>query len=301
MSPYLKEHVPSASVGAETLQVPPMSDTESQSQEMISMGWRMQSLTTAADSLLTSATRLQKEIGKETTYWDQVLSIKEGGWSVCQLPREKHTLGVRYGFLEAHADFRDRGLAALRRDGEGALTLDRGPQSHRFRHLRVRILERGRPIASSTPSHNSSSSQGNSIAEQILHARDSIFDEELHLELHREARTLLGRGVRGEGSKVLLPYEIDQQIEVDLVEEEYDSLHLPKHVVSDLVAITLRILLSQAHRLYLRERSHFPAPLRGVSRLRPIYELIKPIISTLSEGGDLTTLLSEIVSGSAPK
>lgn len=54
----------------------------------------------AADSLLKSATRLEQEMERETTYWEKILAVKEQGWSVCRLPREKHTLGVKYGFSE---------------------------------------------------------------------------------------------------------------------------------------------------------------------------------------------------------
>ena len=101
MSPYLRQHVVQGSLGGEIMQQPPQpSEADKKNKEMVSMGWRMQSLSGAADSLLASATRLQQEITKETTYWDQVLTVKEGGWAVCRMPREKHILGVRYGFAE---------------------------------------------------------------------------------------------------------------------------------------------------------------------------------------------------------
>ena len=65
----------------------------------------MKSLNNAADSLLKSASRLEEEVEKETRYWSQALAVKEKGWSLSRLPREKHTLGVRYGFLEGEALF----------------------------------------------------------------------------------------------------------------------------------------------------------------------------------------------------
>lgn len=67
---------------------------------MIELGWKTQSLGSVADFLLNSATRLEKELASETRYWDQVLKIKDQGWPVTRLPREKHALGVRYGFAE---------------------------------------------------------------------------------------------------------------------------------------------------------------------------------------------------------
>ena len=69
-------------------------------ENLVTMGWKMESLNGAADSILKSASRLEEEIGKEMRYWEQVLKIKEKGWSLHRLPKEKHTLGVRYGFAE---------------------------------------------------------------------------------------------------------------------------------------------------------------------------------------------------------
>jgi len=100
LSPYIKQNLPIGSLGAETMQVPQLSDEDKRDDEMVSIGWKMQSLGNTADSLLKSATRLEQEMELEAKYWEQVLAIKEEGWSLCRLPREKHTLGVRYGFAE---------------------------------------------------------------------------------------------------------------------------------------------------------------------------------------------------------
>ena len=39
----------------------------------------------------------------EARYWEDVLAVKQKGWSVCRYPRERQTLGVRYGFLECES------------------------------------------------------------------------------------------------------------------------------------------------------------------------------------------------------
>ncbi|KAL8936024.1 MAG: hypothetical protein Q9216_005138 [Gyalolechia sp. 2 TL-2023] len=100
MSPALKAMVPMGSIGAEIMQRPPQSEAEKTTEELLGLGWRMQSLARSADSLLKSASRLEQEIERETTYWQQTLTVKESGWSLCRLPGEGHTLGVRFGFGE---------------------------------------------------------------------------------------------------------------------------------------------------------------------------------------------------------
>ena len=162
--------------------------------------------------------------------------------------------------------------------------LDRGAQAAMYRQLRVRILQRGKPIATSRLNNLSLDQEESSIAKQILWARDGIFDEELHLECHREARALLGNGIICEGSKVLLPFNGDKQIEIDLVGAGGDSEQAPLDHVSEAIVITLRILLSQAHRHNLSERSKIPPPLRSSTNPRPIYALLKPLQEVLSRG-----------------
>ena len=100
ISPFLKQNVPMGSIGTEVVQVPQVTDTKIQDDKLVCTGWKLQSLNATADSLLNSATRLEQEMEREAKYWEEVLTIKEKGWSVCRLPREKHTLGVRYGFAE---------------------------------------------------------------------------------------------------------------------------------------------------------------------------------------------------------
>lgn len=282
ISPYIKQNLPLKSLDGEAVKASQVSEVDKHNQEMASIGWRMQSLNAAADSLLKSASRLEEEMGKETTYWDQVLAVKDKGWSLSRLPREKHTLGVRYGFAEAYLDFRDRGLAALRRGVDGTVSLDRGVRSKGNHKLRVRVLQQGRPIASSAK-HTSDTHEDQSIEKEILDARNSIFDEELHHEIHREARNLVNQGVRYVDGRVLLPYEIDKQIEIDLIPLQGNVLDdsAGDHPIADTVAISLRVLTSHAHRQNLRNRSQMPLPLREHKVPRPIYGLLKPIMEWL--------------------
>ena len=291
LSPFLQQTLPLGSLGGEVVQAPQVSELEKHNQEMVSIGWRMQSLNGAAESLLKSAARLEDEMSRETAYWDQVLAVKEKGWSLSRLPREKHTLGVRYGFAESYADFRDRGLAALRRDANGNVSLDRGFRSSGDQILRVRILQQGKPITSST-NGGKHTSEDDLVTKEILKARNSIFDEELHHEIHREARNLVNQGVRCIGGRVLLPFESDKQIEIDLVslEDEDPEATAGDSTITDAIALSLRILLSHAHRQNLHKRSQIPPPLRETKPPRPFYALLRPIIEHLQHQSQVASL-----------
>ena len=100
LDPYFKQNVPIGSLGAEIMQTPQVSEEDKRDTELVSIGWRLQSLGKTADSLLAAATRLEREMDHDARYWEEILAIKESGWSLCRMPREKHTLGVRYGFAE---------------------------------------------------------------------------------------------------------------------------------------------------------------------------------------------------------
>ena len=108
LDPYFKQNVPMGSLGAEVMQIPQVSEVDKHETELVSIGWRMQSLRKSADLLLGAATRLEQEMGHEARYWEQVLAIKESGWSICRMPREKHTLAVRYGFTEGRDIYAER-------------------------------------------------------------------------------------------------------------------------------------------------------------------------------------------------
>lgn len=320
MSPFLKQNLPMGSLGSDVAQTPNKSEAEKSLTEMVSLGWKMQSLVSVADSLLASATRLGEEIERETSYWSQVLEIKEQGWSLSRLPREKHTLGVRYGFAEgdnvfelmmgryvlmtsiAHTDFRDRGLAALRRDEEGNLDLDLGTRSSGNRTLQVSILRQGRPIASYAKACDESTAEISPV-KLLLQARDSIYDEELYHELHREARSYISQGVRSIDGKILIPYEQDKEIEIDLVTATNGRESVgPEDRTCESIALSLRILLSHAHRQNLHQRSRLPAPIKEGKIARPVHAILRPVLENIQHSSHMQktkTLINKIKSNLA--
>ncbi|KAG8530158.1 uncharacterized protein KY384_005641 [Bacidia gigantensis] len=289
LSPYLKQNLPLGSLGAEKVQAQDMIDAEKEQGDMLALGVRMESLNDSANSILKSATRLEREVEKETKYWEEVLKAKENGWSLLRLPREKHTLGVRYGFAEAAPAFRDRGLAALRQNGDGSISLDRGPNAKNDR-LCLRCLQNGKVI-STLIDYENPHAEG-SLERDILDARNSIYDEEVFFELNREAQHLASYGVQCIEDKILLPFKNHQQIEIALEpvygheasQQTQDDLTLKQ------IMLLLRLLLSQAHKQNLHTRSQTPPPLRDRNPPRTIHPILKPLVEILEHQSQIAKL-----------
>ncbi|KAI9782781.1 MAG: RNA polymerase II mediator complex subunit [Candelina submexicana] len=306
MSPYLKQNAPMGSLGMDKMQEPPpLSDTETRDRDLVARGWKIGGLNSAADSLLQSATKLGQEMEQEARYWEQVLSVSEKGWSICRLPRERHTLGVRYGFAEgtlAAAEFKDRGLAALRRAGDGSITLDQGLSSSQPKAVRVRVQKYDTIIGTSTLPNIHTETEP-SVEDLILRARNTIFEEELFHEITREARVLANQGVRNPGSTIQIPTSEHQSVLVDLVQldEALPQANITtSNTLAESIALSLRILLSYAHRQALRRRSQLPPPITERKRPIPVHAILRPILSHLQHTASLSTLTDFLATLSHP-
>lgn len=100
MSPILKQLAPAGTLGFDKRVAKQPTKLDEESDKLVALGWNVQSLDSAADKLLQSATKLETELEKEAKYWEQILSVSEQGWSVCRMQREGHIIGVRFGFSE---------------------------------------------------------------------------------------------------------------------------------------------------------------------------------------------------------
>lgn len=312
VSPYVKQTVSFGSLGAEIMQHTNEAGSQQTSEDLVGLGWRMRSLTRSADSILTSATRLEQEMERESTYWQQILEIKEAGWPVSRLPGDRQTLGVRFGFAEgmdpdscspfllrlkiwsaAHAEFRDRGLVALRRDADGNVELDHGQRWRGEKRIRVRVVKDGRVLAE-PPTR--STGDDKTLSQRLLRARNSLFDEELYHELSREGRNLVSHSVRCIGPSIRVPYDADSQIEISLVDvalEEPLDVSCEDSSIPSAIAITLRLLLSHAHRQNLHRRSQPPPPITDTPIARPVYSLLRPILEIIQHQSARKTVEAE--------
>ena len=170
------------------------------------------------------------------------------------------------------------------------------------RTIRVRLLHQGKQIASSMTTAPKPL-MDDSVEAEILNARNSIFDEELHHEIHREARSLVNQGVRCVGTSVLIPFESNKQLEIDLVSTEDNTLDnaaedtIGSSRMVENATLVLRILLSYAHRQNLRSRSKKPPALQESKPSRRLYPILKPVVEYLQHRSHvraLQTFLAEV-------
>lgn len=283
-----KAAVPLGSVGADVWdqKAMPVDQAREAQDKLLASKVRMRSLQQSADDLLGAATRLQENVRKETTFWNEVLSISDK-WNVSRIPRT-HLLGVHFGFSGCAPAFAGRNLAALVGDSEGAVSLERGIGT-RPKAVRAIVRKEGRVIGSSRLP-TLSDDEETTLDARIRHARDSVYDEELYHEMIREARTLYSLGVSMNGSAITFSTGVDNATSVELellsLDEDnsipIDALH-SADVLAQATILAARLLLGQKHRNKLLKKKEVPPPLSekkddqedGVSIMGPLVQLLK--------------------------
>ncbi|GAB7339366.1 hypothetical protein MBLNU457_6007t2 [Dothideomycetes sp. NU457] len=286
MSPFLKAQVKSGTLGFDMWQNMKADAQKERTDTKMARGWKVNSLQKSADSLLDAASKLESNVRRETEYWNQVLSVSERGWSVCRMPRERHNLGVRYGFSEARGEFGRRGLAALRSDSEGHVVLDRG-FGNNPKAIRVRVVQGSETISTSEVPALKDDSEF-TVEARIRHARDSLYEEELFHEAMRESRSLFSYGVRIEGNCIRIPSPSGSTVDEDAQHVLVDLVPLDGTVqtgstgsgtFAEAIALAFRLLLSQTHRKRLDERSNVPPALSLNKADPPVAQILRPIMA----------------------
>ena len=100
LSPFVKENFKQGALGLDKLEPKAKPKPELDVDEVTATGWSLQNLSRSADVLLESARKLNKEVEKETRYWQGVSEVKRRGWNISRVPRQRNTVGVRFGFSE---------------------------------------------------------------------------------------------------------------------------------------------------------------------------------------------------------
>lgn len=152
--------------------------------------------------------------------------------------------------------------------------------------MRFRVQQNDRIVGSSIPTF-ASPGDDSSLEPYIHQARDTLFEEELFYELHREARALLRHGVETRENQISFSANDSQRIIIDLVgvdEATSDMESESQSSANELagcVATSTRILLTHAHRKNRRRRTQPPPPLSARKRPTLEYPILRPSFSYL--------------------
>ncbi|KAF1921067.1 subunit 17 of mediator complex-domain-containing protein [Ampelomyces quisqualis] len=259
-----------------------------QRQELVSKGARMEALDVATDEILKAAKKLEREVRRETKYWQEIVSISDKGWPIQRVRQNARNIpfAVRYGLPEASNHFKARGLAPLRMDKDGSIILD-PTLALKPKTLRVRVREYGKITGTSSLAIESGMNS-TAIEKTIQLARDSLFEEELYHEMRLEARHLLPYGVFYRDSVIHVEASgVDSRhrskmLLIDCIPREDDSQSKQSHSNDWLarnVAEGLRLLLAHEHSMRLHRRSQLPPPLTGQQQEHPSPSLLRTLLA----------------------
>ncbi|KZM27155.1 RNA polymerase II mediator complex subunit [Ascochyta rabiei] len=258
-------------------------------QDLVSKAARMEALDAATDEILKAAKSLEKEVRRETKYWQEIVSISDKGWPIQRLRQNaRHVpFGVRYGLPEASDHFKARGFAPLRMAKDGSIVLDPN-LSLRPKTLRVRISEGGN-ITGSSQLPVESAGEGLAVEKSIRLARDSLLEEELYHEMSLETRQLLPYGVQLRGSVISVDEPGDnafanRRLLIDCIPRDDRNSDNEEHTndwLAHNVAEALRLLLTHEHSMRLYRRTQLPPPLTARKQEKKSPPLLRTLLAML--------------------
>ncbi|KAK3372018.1 subunit 17 of mediator complex-domain-containing protein [Podospora didyma] len=282
LSPELRSMVGIGTLGATNLDAPTtLAQSRVADTKMIAIGKRLIDVNRVADAALEGAKRLQQQVDLETKYWAEVLEVGRAGWQTFRVPSELHSMGVKFGFSNASAEFRANSIAALKRAEDGSVRLEPGKLAEKSMRLQVSILENGALVGRSSLAHPLPDNAP--LEDRVKEARNSIFEQELWHELNREGRGLTGHNVRLEKSAVTFIASPTRTVSFQLVDlEDNDNAapakSRPEDDKAETINLTLHLLLINAHRQNVAGRYAQQAP-KAKRGPPPPYSLLLPIIT----------------------
>ncbi|KAI8936833.1 hypothetical protein NX059_006070 [Plenodomus lindquistii] len=257
-------------------------------QLLVAKGSRMEALDSAADEILKAARKLEKEVRRETKYWQEIVSVSDKGWPIQRLRQNaRHVpFGVRYGLPEASDHFKARGFAPLQMDKDGSIVLDPA-LALKPKTFRVRVTVSGQITGTSQLSVQRDT-KNHSIEQSIQLARDSLFEEELYHEMSIETRQLLAYGVEFRDSVIHLVAPqmggTSQRPEllIDCIPRDEpipDGQSQSHDWLAQNVAEGLRLLLAHEHSMRLYRRSQLPPPLTARTQEKPAPPILRTLLA----------------------
>ncbi|KAI1116632.1 subunit 17 of mediator complex-domain-containing protein [Nemania sp. NC0429] len=283
LSPALRDLVGIGTLGASKLKEPNVTEALIQNDLSVATGWRIMGINSMVDSVLAAAERLEKEIELETKYWADVLAVSDDGWTVCALPHESYTLGVRFGFSESASDFRNGSIAPLIRNDDGSIKLGVGRLGGGSQRIQITVKKNGTitdqsPLPWRIP-------EDAPLNTRVREARDTIFHQELWYELNREARVMLAYDVYYRGQAITWKQNKETEFIItleDLHEQDGTNANAGSNdgTRSSIMAYSfLQFLLFQSHRQNYHRRTSPSPSVRQTDPNNSTYNILRSLVS----------------------
>lgn len=262
---------------------------------MTAIGQRYLALDNCISMAKPAQSRLEHQIQAEEKYWAEVSTVKEAGFRVARMAQEPQSMCVSFGFLNAAPEFKNSGIAPLRRADDGSVKLELGRRGGGSRRIRVRILENDKVVGQS--SLPDPLPENATLVDRVKDARNTIFAQELWHEINREARTLGGRNVRMSRSSVTYAMSATSTMSVELASLEEENAKdttgspRPKDDVAETLSLALALQLSHAHKINERRREDRNA----VQTSAPVYSLLGPIVSWFEHERNIAQFIQHLL------
>lgn len=299
LSSHLRQLVGIGTLGATALAAP--AHNRLPDHKLMAVGRKLEDINSSADKTLAAAVRLQQEIKEETKYWAEVLAVSENGWPTFHHPQIAHTMGVKFGFANAAAEFGANSTAPMLRGDDGSVVLECAKEFAQPKRLQVTLSKGDRILGRSWPPPSAPSNA--TLEQRVKEARDTIFAVELWHELNREGRLLLGQNVRLGDSTITYTTDYGQVITLELVvlgdmnRPEQPAEPTYEDNLAETIHATLHLLLDYAHK---QNASHRPERSAANAKKGPTppYALLQPIMTYLRHEQairHLTLFLSNLI------
>ncbi|PNY27181.1 Mediator of RNA polymerase II transcription subunit 17 [Tolypocladium capitatum] len=261
LSPQLRDMVGIGTLGADKLDEANTNEAKTKDQEQVALGWTLMEINRTRDAAVKASSLLEREVETESRYWEDVMAVKK---------------------VAASPEFKNNGLAPMRRSDDGSVELDLGRLGGVSEGLVVTYEKDGKVVGRSVPRRRTSHDL--SLESRVLEARNTIFSQELWHELTRESRTLASYNVWLQGSRLTCELDRSSRITVELLPLASCPLPddtLPESSTAEMMSASLHLLLSYAHRYNELMRTRPIPPHLSRSRGQQTYALLRPIIARM--------------------
>lgn len=297
ISDVIRKAAPIGSVEVKQVaQRPPLRPETSQRYDEISTVTRAQAFKTAADKLAAASNRLKDESQRQAQYWEQMAVLRTNGWPLSRLPSNDRLLVLHFACGESGQQYQSKGAATLRQEDSGNLILPGQVDARQQKRLSVTVQRTGVKTGRFICRSQSQAAQMQ-IEDDLVRAKESLFQEELFNELAREARLVANLGVKIRSSCIEVELRPELIAYVNYAVDNHETLqeYGEDQHLAESIAMGLRLMLvaEYEHKHTLRS-TRSPQPLTQAPRPPTEYAILRPLLARLRHDSTITTVIEKL-------